>query len=79
MKPLPEPTWLADAPYAPPEDGGSHWTDCERVHPGCAYRLGRLHGRQETRPATTDHDPDEALDRAVLAGACTDEASTFPL
>ncbi|MEU8378299.1 hypothetical protein [Streptosporangium sp. NPDC048865] len=37
----PEPAWLATDPYPAPPGGGSHWEDCERVHPGCAYRLGR--------------------------------------
>ncbi|MER6830818.1 hypothetical protein ABT352_32830 [Streptosporangium sp. NPDC000563] len=36
-----EPAWLAADPYPAPPGGGPHWEDCERVHPGCAYRLGR--------------------------------------
>lgn len=38
--PLP-PGWLATDPYP----DGPHWPDCERTHPGCAWKAGVRHGQ----------------------------------
>ncbi|MFG1977032.1 hypothetical protein ACGFJC_47535 [Nonomuraea fuscirosea] len=34
------PAWLAADRFP----DGPHWTDCERVHPGCAWKAGVRHG-----------------------------------
>lgn len=66
------PAWLADDPYP----DGPHWSECERVHPGCAYRLGVQHGRAArlAMDAVEGHDP---ITEAALHGALADEYAAY--